>query len=94
MNDHDILLAIERAISAVAPEADLKALPPDADLRRELDLDSMDFLNFVIRLHDALGIDIAEKEYGRMRTLGDCLALVAEKVRAAKPEERPPPAPA
>ena len=41
----------------IAPEADLAALPPGKDLRQELDIDSMDFLNFVIALHEKLGVD-------------------------------------
>jgi len=55
------------------PEADLDALPADADLREELDLDSMDFLNFVIGVHEATGVDIPEADYGRVSTLEACL---------------------
>jgi acyl carrier protein len=46
----------------IAPEADLGALPPDRDLRESLDIDSMDFLNFVISLHEKLGVDIPEAD--------------------------------
>ena len=36
----------------IAPEADPAAIAPDVDLRDQLDIDSMDFLNFVIALHE------------------------------------------
>jgi len=80
MSSTEARLAIERALAEVAPEADLPALLPDADLRRELDLDSMDFLSFVVHLHDALGIEISEGDYARMRTMRACVGLVQEKL--------------
>ncbi len=56
-------------LGTIAPEADLATLAPAAILRAELDLDSMDFLNFVIALHDRLGIDIPEADYPALATL-------------------------
>src|SRR3972149_2063737 len=44
-----------RVLGAIAPEADLAALRDDVDLREQLDLDSMDVLNFVVGLHAAPG---------------------------------------
>lgn len=67
-------------LAAVAPEADLDALPPDAGLRDELDLDSMDFLSFVIALHKALGVEIPEADYGKLTTLAGCVAYLDAKV--------------
>jgi acyl carrier protein len=64
------------ALGTVAPEADPSALRPDAVLREALDLDSMDFLNFVIALHDRLGIDIPEVDYPKLATLDGCLAYL------------------
>jgi acyl carrier protein len=37
-------------LAGIAPEADLSTVGDDEDLREALDLDSMDFLNFVIGL--------------------------------------------
>ena len=63
----------------IAPEADLGALPPDRDLREELDIDSMDFLNFVIALHEKLGIDIPEADYPQLVTLNGAVAYLGRK---------------
>ena len=57
----------------IRPEADLDALAGDAELRDELDLDSMDFLNFVIGVHEAVGVDIPESDYADLWTLDDCV---------------------
>ncbi|MGE0133775.1 MAG: acyl carrier protein [Dehalococcoidia bacterium] len=72
MND-SIRPEVERVLRELRPEADLATLPADADLREELDLDSMDFLNFVIGVHEATGVDIPEADYARVSTLETCL---------------------
>ena len=67
-----------RVLGGIAPEADLAALDPGADLRETLDLDSMDFLNFVVGLHEGTGIDVPESDYARLATLDGCVAYLAE----------------
>ncbi|MEO3805345.1 hypothetical protein [Nonomuraea sp. B1E8] len=54
---------VERALVQVAPDADLAALPPDADFRDILELDSLDFLGFVETLSDISGYRIEEDDY-------------------------------
>ena len=56
-------------LGSIAPEADFSTLVGSEDLREALDLDSMDFLNFVIALHERTGIDIPEADYPKLRTL-------------------------
>ena len=56
-------------LAGIAPEANLAAVPGNAELRDELDLDSMDFLNFVAALHERTRIDIPEADYPRLATL-------------------------
>lgn len=86
MSSPEIQGAVRRALAAVAPEADLDSLPPDANLRDELDLDSMDFLGFVINLHKALAVDIPEADYRELATFAGCVAyLEARSLRGARP---------
>lgn len=56
-------------LSEIAPEADLDALDPDAALREELELDSLDFQRLIAALDDVLGIEVPERDYGRLTTL-------------------------
>ena len=56
-------------LSRIAPEMDPATLAGDEDLREALDLDSMDFMNFVVALHERTGIDIPEIDYPKLRTL-------------------------
>jgi acyl carrier protein len=79
VTDDEIRAALLRVLGAIAPEADLGHLAPDADLREELDLDSMDILNVAVGLHEALGVDIPEIDYPRLATLRSAVAYLATR---------------
>ena len=52
------------------------------ELRKQLDLDSMDVLNFVVGLHEALHVDIPEADYPKYATLHDCVEQLASRTSA------------
>jgi acyl carrier protein len=54
---------------AIAPEVEPDTIDPGKPLRDQIDLDSMDWLNVIIRLHEILGIDIPESDYAELATL-------------------------
>ena len=83
MSPEQITSAVLAALSDVAPELDAQTIDPKAQLRDQLDLDSMDFLNFVLGLHKAFGVEIPEPDYRKIGTLDGCVAYLAEKVVAA-----------
>jgi acyl carrier protein len=70
------LLAVLRGI---APEADPAILDSGESLRDQLDLDSMDFLNFVIGVHERLGVEIPEADYPRLASLDGAVAYLRGK---------------
>lgn len=63
-------------LAQIAPEADLSALPNAAELREALDLDSIDFQNFVIALHERTGLPIPESDYPKLATLAGVAAYL------------------
>ncbi|MBS1868385.1 MAG: acyl carrier protein [Actinobacteria bacterium] len=65
------------ALGAIAPDADLATLSDDASLRDELDLDSMDMQGLVVGLYEATGIDVPERDYGKLDTVADTVAYLA-----------------
>jgi acyl carrier protein len=69
MNHQQAMALIKSVLHDVAPEIDLETADPEAELHTELDLDSMDFLNIVAGIHDKTGIDIPERDYGRLVSL-------------------------
>lgn len=54
---------LRTAISRVAPEADLSSVPPRESLRRELDLDSLDFLAVIENVAMLTGVSVPESDY-------------------------------
>lgn len=83
MTKDEIKALIVETLAGIAPETDAGTLPPGADLREELDLDSMDFLNFVVGLHEALGVEIPESDYAALATLEGAIGYLEAKTAAA-----------
>jgi acyl carrier protein len=81
MKRDEIRALVLEQLGRIAPEADLAALPDDAALRDELEIDSMDFLHFATALHDALGVDIPESDYERIASLRGCVEYLAARLR-------------
>ena len=74
MNQGEARAVIFEILAGIAPEADPAAIPGTDDLREVLDLDSMDFMNFVVALHERIGLDIPEADYPKLRTLDGAIA--------------------
>jgi acyl carrier protein len=69
MSPDEIRRLAINALSDIAPDTDPATLRGDEDIREALDIDSMDFLNFVTALHKKTGIAIPEEDYPRLFTL-------------------------
>ena len=69
MTRDDIRATVLRLRADRAPEVDFSQIHPDRPLRDQIDLDSMDYLNFLIALHKELGITIPDKDYPKLATL-------------------------
>lgn len=79
MTDAEREALIRDVLAGIAPEAADSPLAPDADLRETLDLDSMDYLNFIIALHERTGADIPEVDYPKLVSLEGAVAYLASK---------------
>jgi acyl carrier protein len=69
MTREELLAAILDALAGIAPEIDAAALVPAMPLRDQVDLDSADWLNFLVALHAKLGIDIPDADAAKLTTL-------------------------
>ena len=76
MNEAQIRQLAAEVLADIAPEADLSRVPDTKDLREALDLDSMDFMNFVIGLAERTGLKIPEADTGRLVTMRGLLAYL------------------
>jgi acyl carrier protein len=80
MTNDKIREILLRILGEIAPEAELGAIKPNVDLRDQLDVDSMDFENFLIGVDEALGVDIPERDYGRLTTIDACISYLAGRL--------------
>jgi acyl carrier protein len=80
MTDADIKRAIFEALHKIAPESDPEALALDANVRKTLDIDSYDFLNFLIDLNEKVGVEVPEEDYGRLRTMKDMFDYFSDRI--------------
>jgi acyl carrier protein len=80
MNRNEILDAVVAALVEVAPDVRPETLDPKADLRDQVELDSMDSLNLAVALQRRLGVDIPESVRPRLTTLDAIAGWVAERL--------------
>lgn len=71
-------------LGRIAPDADLADADAHADMRDELDLDSMDFLGLVEGIASTTGVDIPESDYPRVRSLDGLVTYVASHAEAVR----------
>ena len=81
MKEEEIKNTIFTLLRKTVSESELDKLSPDENLRKALDIDSFDFLNIIIALNDALGVDIPESDYGKLNTLSGMLSYLSERIR-------------
>jgi len=77
MDDRDVRALAVEVLSGIAPDGDFDALDPAASLRRQLDLDSLDFMAYVELLSERTGAPIREEEYPLVDTLDGCVTLLS-----------------
>lgn len=80
MTTEELRGRILKLLARAAPEAQVDTLDDDEPLQRALDLDSFDYLNFLVALRNELGVAIEESDYGSLRTLGDLLRFVEPRL--------------
>jgi acyl carrier protein len=73
MNEAEIRGLVIETLQAVAPEVDAGQLDPELNFRDQFDIDSVDFLNFVLKLEARLGIRVPELDYPKLSSLTGCL---------------------
>ena len=85
MTPEQVRQAFLEALGQIVPEGEFERLQPDRPLREQLDIDSYDFLQLVIALHERLGVDVPEADYQRLATLHGALEYLTAAVSTARP---------
>ncbi len=82
MNREQIRNQLLEALVEVAPEVDAQAIAPARLLRQQVDLDSADWLNFLVAVHQRLGVDIPDADVGKLSTLDKLTDYCAQRLGA------------
>jgi acyl carrier protein len=81
MNQDEVRKAVLAELMRIAPELEEGEVVPGKLLREQVDLDSMDWLNFLVALHERLKVEIPEADYAKLGTLDQVVAYLAAKVK-------------
>jgi len=79
MNSSEMRAVVLAEMKRIAPELEESELQPDRPLRDQVDLDSMDWLNFLVALDERLKIEIPESDYRRLGTLNEIVAYLTAR---------------
>jgi acyl carrier protein len=82
MTQDDIRGEVLSVLTTIAPEVEADEIRDDVLLREQVDLDSMDWLNFLVGVHKRLNVDIPESAYKSLRTLTDVVRYVEQHATA------------
>ena len=77
MNDDAIKAGVLRVLTHIVPEAQGEEIDPDVTFRDQFDIDSLDYLNFVLALEEAFDVRVPEVDYPRLGSLGSAVAYLA-----------------
>lgn len=80
MNRTELRAAVLAELKRIAPEVEEAELQAARPLREQVDLDSMDWLNFLVALHERLKVEIPEADYARLGTLDQTVDYLAAKI--------------
>jgi len=80
MNAAEVRAGVLAELKRIAPELEEADLAPAKPLREQVDLDSMDWLNFIVALHERFRVEIPESDYARLGTLAQTVAYLQRRL--------------
>ncbi|NBB79021.1 MAG: acyl carrier protein [Verrucomicrobia bacterium] len=82
MTEDQVKQIVIDIINEIAPDEDTSDLKPEVNLRDQMDLDSMDFLDIVMELRKQHGIEVPEEDYPKLASLDSCAEYLTPKFNA------------
>jgi acyl carrier protein len=82
MTEDQVKQIVIDIIDEIAPDEDTTDLKGDVNLRDQMDLDSMDFLDIVMELRKQHGIEVPEEDYPKLASLDSCGEYLTPKFNA------------
>jgi acyl carrier protein len=80
MTEVDIRKLVIAELGNVAPETDAATIDSDTNLREALDIDSLDFLNFLEALRKKTAVSVPEQDYDKLLTINRAVAYLVARL--------------
>lgn len=84
MSRDEVRAVIVEILTDIAPDEDFSAVDDQKNLRDQFDLDSMDFLDIVMELRKRYSVEVPEKDYEELATMGSCVNYLQPLLTAAR----------
>ena len=72
MTEDQVKQIVIDIINEIAPDEDTSGIKSEVNLRDQMDLDSMDFLDIVMELRKRYGVQVPEDDYKELGSLESC----------------------
>jgi len=79
MTSEELKRHVFDALLETAPEVNTGGLDPAVSFRDQFEIDSVDFLNFVLSLEKRLNVRIPEGDYPKLSSLNGCISYLTAK---------------
>ncbi|MCB1762156.1 MAG: acyl carrier protein [Gammaproteobacteria bacterium] len=76
MSEEELKRIVLETLTQAAPGSDVSEIDPKISFRDQIEIDSIDFMNFVLLLEKRLDLKIPEIDYPKLSSLSGCLAYV------------------
>jgi acyl carrier protein len=76
--------AVIASLGEVAPEMDAVSLDRSAPIADQLEIDSMDFLDFVVGLAQRTGVEVPERDYAELASVDGCVRYIEARLASPK----------
>ena len=79
MNSEILHQTIVVLLQQIAPDTTPSTLKLEENIRETLNIDSFDFLQFIIALNEKTGVEIPEEDYGKINTIQNAITYIQNK---------------
>jgi acyl carrier protein len=79
MNSEILHQTIVVLLQQIAPDTTPSTLKLEENIRETLNIDSFDFLQFIIALNEKTGVEIPEEDYGKINTIQNAIEYIQNK---------------
>lgn len=80
MNEKILISKVLASLIEVAPEISPNEINPSINFRDQFEIDSIDYLNFILTLEKKLNIKIPELDYPKLSSQAGCISYLSANI--------------